>query len=61
MDSVSALWLLAGYITLITGVLVFIIIKLAGHIKEDDQVHKDVVVLQAIIQDMQEKKKNVKR
>ena len=62
MTPMISLWLLAGYITVITVILVFIITKLASHIKEDDQIHKDVVALQRIIHEMEEKKKkNVRR
>jgi len=56
MTPTIALWLIAGYVTAITVLLIFIITKLAVHIKEDDQVHKDVVALQRIMRELQEKK-----
>jgi hypothetical protein len=56
-----ALWLIAGYVTAITVILMLIVAKLAVHIKEDDQVHKDVVALQRIMREFEEKKSNGKR
>lgn len=38
-----------GYTSLITLILVWIVTKLVVHIKEDDQVHKDVVKLEKLV------------